>query len=269
MVHVPLWAGEAFKGTSDNGILGDCIEELDWSVGQIVDRLEELGIAENTLVFFTSDNGPARGSAGPLRGRKGTTFEGGLRVPTVAYWPGTIPPGTSYGDTATTMDILPTFAALAGAEPLGERLDGHDISVILKGETARESPYDAFYFYRGFELRAVRSGKWKLHTDGTLYDLEADIAESRDVAAGNPEATARLEALLRTGRESIGDGPVWPLDPGIALPSSARPIGRITREPKLLIPRHGETGSAAHEPPVQTKTVDTKVPPDYKRPANW
>ena len=227
MVHVPLWAGERFKDTSENGILGDCIEEIDWSVGQIRDKLEEHGIAENTLVFFTSDNGPARGSAGPLRGRKGSTYEGGLRVPTVAYWPGTIPPGTSYHDTATTMDILPTFAALAGGEYPAERVDGHDISGVLKGDTTRETPYEAFYFYRGYELRAVRSGAWKLHTDGTLYNLEADIAESRarpHPPRGESAPTVAPGACARdSGRRSM-----WP-----AIPASLcrRPPGRLERYP--------------------------------------
>lgn len=269
MVHVPLWTGEEFKDTSDNGILGDCIEELDWSVGEIRKKLEELGIAENTLVFFTSDNGPARGSAGPLRGRKGSTFEGGVRVPTVAYWPGTIPGGSSYGDTASTMDILPTFAALAGAQIPADRVDGFDISAILMGETARPSPYEAFYYYRGYELRAVRSGEWKLHTDGTLYNLEADVAESTDRASEQPAVTARLSALLDEGRKTLGDGPQWPLDPGIALPETARPIGWIDRRPKLLIPRHDLSGEAAHEPPVRTKTVEVDRPAGYERPSNW
>ena len=269
MVHVPLWAGERFKDSSDNGILGDCIEEIDWSVGQIHDKLQEHGIAGNTLVFFTSDNGPARGSAGPLRGRKGSTYEGGLRVPTVAYWPGTIPADSSFNATATTMDILPTFAALAGAEFPSDRIDGYDISGVLRGDTARASPYEAFYFYRGYELRAVRSGPWKLHSDGTLYNLEADIAESRDEASAHPEVKTRLQSLLEQARETLGDGPVWPGDAGISLPPSARPIGRIARPPELLIPRHGMEGSAAHEPPIRDKTTNVTPPPDFKRPANW
>lgn len=269
MVHVPLWAGEDFKGTSGNKILGDCIEEIDWGVGQIRKKLEERGIAENTLVFFTSDNGPARGSAGPLRGRKGSTYEGGVRVPTVAWWPGTIPAGSDYADTATTMDILPTFATLAGAPVPAERIDGFDISPMLRGDTERESPYSAFYFYRGYELRAVRSGRWKLHTDGTLYDLEADIAESRDMAAEQPEVVERLQGLLEDARRNLGDGPVWPTDDGIRVPPTARPIGKIDRRPALLIPRHGAEGDAAHEPPVRTKTVRTNPPPGHQRPENW
>lgn len=268
MVHVPLWAGEEFKGSSDNGVLGDCIEELDWGVGEIRDRLEQYGISNNTLVFFTSDNGPARGSAGPLRGRKGTTFEGGLRVPTVAYWPGTIPPGTAYDDIATTMDVLPTFAALAGAEAPMDRIDGHDISSILLGQVGTPSPYDAFYYYRGYELRAVRSGEWKLHTDGTLYNLESDVGESTDLASEKPEVRARLARLLEEARDRLGDGPTRPEEPGIELPASARPIGRIGGPPKLLIPRPGALGDAAHAPPIRG-TVEVEAPPGYQRPENW
>ena len=268
MVHVPLYAGDEFRGKSSQGILGDCIEELDWSVGQVLGKLEELGLAENTLVLFTSDNGPARGSAGPLRGRKGSTWEGGMREPTIAWWPGTVPAGTSYDGITSTMDVLPTFAALAGSSaPAGRAIDGHDISSVLKGDLEQPSRYDAFYYYRGYELRAVRSGKWKLHTSGELYDLDADIGESSDVSAGNSEIVKRLEGLLENARTELGDGPVWPVDPGIKLPPTARPIGRAG-SPKLLIPRHGKTGDAAHEPPIQTKT--TPPPPEgYKRPANW
>lgn len=268
MVHVPLYAGDDFRGKSSEGILGDCIEELDWSVGQVLDKLRELGLAENTLVLFTSDNGPARGSAGPLRGRKGDTWEGGMREPTIAWWPGTVPAGTSYDGVTSTMDVLPTFAALAGtAAPAGRTIDGHDISAVLKGGLERPSPYEAFYYYRGYELRAVRSAKWKLHASGELYDLDADIGESSDVAAENSNVVERLEGLLEKARAELGDGPVWPVDPGIKLPSTARPIGRV-ENPKLLIPRHGKTGDEAHEPPIQTKTTPPP-PPGWKPPANW
>ncbi len=268
MVHVPLFAGDDFRGKSGNGILGDAIEELDWSVGQVLGKLRDLGLAENTLVLFTSDNGPARGSAGPLRGRKGDTWEGGMREPTIAWWPGTVPPGASYDSVASTMDVLPTFARLAGTSaPTDRTIDGHDISAILKGDLDQPSAYDAFYYYRGYELRAVRSGKWKLHTTGELYDLDGDIGETSNVSVENSEVVERLEGLLENARAELGDGPVWPIDPGIKLPPTARPIGRI-ENPKLLIPRHGKTGDAAHEPPIQTKT--TPPPPKgWKPPANW
>jgi hypothetical protein len=166
------------------------------------------------------------------------------------------------------MDILPTFAALAGGSVPADRTDGHDISAILKGAVDQPSEYEAFYYYRGYTLSAVRSGNWKLHINGELYDLEGDIAESRDVAADHPDVVAQLEALIEVGRREIGDGPLWPGEPGIRVPPTARPVGKIDRMPKLLIPRHGLEGDAAHEPPVRTKT--TPPPPaDYVRPANW
>ncbi len=228
MVHVPLYAGDAFRGNSSNGILGDAIEELDWSVGQVLSKLEELGLAEDTFVLFTSDNGPARGSAGPLRGRKGSTYEGGMREPTIAWWPGTVPAGVSYDGVASTMDVLPTFAALAGTTaPTDRVIDGHDISRVFLGEIERASHYDALYYYKGYQLGAVRSGRWKLHANGELYDLETDISETTDVAARNREITERLEGLLDQAREELGDGPNWPVDPGIDVPATARPIGLV------------------------------------------
>ena len=268
MVHVPLFAGDGFRGKSNNGILGDAIEELDWSVGQVLGKLESLGLDRNTLVLFTSDNGPARGSAGPLRGRKGSAYEGGMREPTIAWWPGVVPAGISYEGITSTMDVLPTFAALAGTSaPADRAIDGHDISAIFRGDAERQSPYDAFYYYRGYQLSAVRNGKWKLHTGGALYDLDADIAESTDVAADNPEVVTLLEGLLEKARGELGDGPVWPVDPGIQLPPTARPIGQVD-SPRLLIPRPGKSGEAAHEPPIQTKTV-APPPSGWERPANW
>ena len=268
MVHVPLWAGEEFKETSGNAILGDCIEELDWSVGEIHKKLKEHGISHKTLILFTSDNGPARGSAGPLRGRKGSTYEGGMRVPTIAYWPDQIPAGSVYTATTSTMDILPTFASLAGAKYPEDRVDGHDISDILMGATEQESKYLAFYFYRGYTLAAVRSSEWKLHTDGTLYNLETDIGESQDMAADHPKIVSELNALLARARQELGDGPIWPNDPGIQLPATARPVGFIERTPMLLIPRHGADGEAAHHPPNRDRTTSPQ-PANFKRPANW
>ena len=191
-----------------------------------------------------------------------------MREPTIAWWPGTVPPGSEYGDTVSTMDILPTFAALAGGSVPADRTDGFDIAGILKGDTDQSSPYQAFYYYRGYELRAVRSGKWKLHTDGTLYDLESDISESNDLAADHPDEVTRLEGLLEKGRKEVGNGPQWPNEPGVQLPLTARPIGKIDRTPRLLIPRHGEEGDAAHEPPNRSKTV-APPPEGYVRPYNW
>ena len=267
MVHVPLYAGEEFRGKSNNGILGDAIEELDWSVGEILGKLRELGLDDNTLVIFTSDNGPARGSAGPLRDRKGSTYEGGMREPTIAWAPGMIPAGSSYNGVTSTMDLLPTLAALAGAEvPTDRVIDGYDISAILGGEIERESPHEFFYYYRGYELRAVRGGDWKLHANGVLYDLGNDIAEVNDVSREHAEIVAKLRSALETALVELGDGPAWPGDREVRIGAKARPVGKV-ESPKFLIPRPGQTGEAAHSPVIQGKT--SPPPPGWQAPANW
>lgn len=175
------------------------IDEIDWSVGQIIDTLKAHGIDENTLVIFTSDNGPAIGSAGPLKGRKGSTFEGGMRESTVVRWPGKIPAGKSNDELMTTMDLLPTFAKLAGADiPTDRVIDGRDIWPTLAGQAT--TPHETFFYHRGNELKAVRSGKWKLHTNqgqpAQLYDLENDMGEQENVIQSNPEVVQRLEQSL-------------------------------------------------------------------------
>lgn len=267
MVHVPLHAGKDFVGSTGNGILSDAIAELDWSVGQVLDKLRELNLEQDTLVLFTSDNGPARGSAGSLRGRKGSTYEGGLRVPTIAWMPGTVPPRTFYMDVLSTMDVLPTFAAMAGASLDPERvIDGHDVSHILKGDLKAESPYQFFFYYRGYNLRAVRQGSWKLHADGELYDLGLDVGESVDVSADHPEIVARLQAVLTAARQELGDGPADPLQPGAQPAATARPIGKEPN-PRFLIPRPGQTGDAAHAPVIQGPLP--KPAADWVRPDNW
>ncbi len=256
MVHVPLYASEGFRGKSANGILGDAVEEIDWGVGEILGTLRELGLAENTLVIFTSDNGPARGSAGPLRGRKGSTWEGGMREPALAWWPGEIPPGSSSGEITSTMDFLPTFAALAEAElPAGRKIDGGNIAPILRGMAGARTPYEKFFYYRGMALRAVRSGDWKLHASGELYNLDRDIGEQEDVSAANLDVVKRLEAYLEEGRRDLGDGE--------RAGAGVRPEG-VVDDPRFLIPRPGKTGAAAHEP-----IYKGPLPKGLKRPANW
>jgi arylsulfatase A-like enzyme len=192
------------------------ISEIDWSVGQILDALEEQGLADNTLVVFTSDNGPAIGEATPLRGRKGSTFEGGMREPTVIRWPGQISAGTVNDELMTAMDLLPTFAGLAGAEiPADRVIDGKNIWPVLSAQEA--SPHEAFFYYRDNDLRAVRSGKWKLHVSipgetlpqPVLFNLDEDIGETEDVAAGHPDTVQRLLGYIETAREEMGDGE-WP-----------------------------------------------------------
>jgi len=227
MPHVPLFVSEKFKGRSKRGLYGDVIMEIDWSVGQILSTLERLGIDEETLVIFTSDNGPwlsygdHAGSALPLREGKGTTWDGGTREPTLMRWPGKIPAGKVCREPAMTIDIFPTIAGLAGAGLPEHTIDGKNIRPLLSGEPGAVSPQDAYYFYWGDDLQAVRSGRWKLHfphkyrtLDGrpggtggipvkysqdetalALYDLEKDIGEQHDVAAGNPGVVKRLTGM--------------------------------------------------------------------------
>jgi arylsulfatase A len=225
MPHMPLHASDAFRGKSANGLYGDAIEEIDWSVGRILGALKELGLDERTVVVLTSDNGATNGegrSNRPLRGFKGSTWEGGMREPCVMRWPGKIPAGVTCGELACTMDLLPTFACLAGGKPPDDRIvDGQDIRPLLFGRKEGWTPREAFYYYQMDQLQAVRSGKWKLHlplklkkrnwgepepdSPLQLYDLEADIGEQRNVADRHPEVVERLTALAEKARADLGD----------------------------------------------------------------
>jgi arylsulfatase A-like enzyme len=169
MPHVPIFASERFKGKSPHGLYADVVEELDWSVGMMLEAVRQAGVDDRTLVLFFSDNGPFlsygnhAGSAAPLREGKLTSYEGGLRVPMIARWPGRIPAGHESGELITAMDLLPTLARLLGA-PLPERkIDGQDIAAVLFGQPGAASPHEAFACYAGGELQALRSGDWKLH----------------------------------------------------------------------------------------------------------
>ena len=186
------------------------IAEIDWSVGRILDTLESNGLDEKTFVIFTSDNGPPKNTAyaspGPLSGNKGSTLEGGMREPTVVRWPGQIPAGKPNDNLMTTMDLLPTFAKLAGAEvPSDRKIDGKDIWPTLAGEV--QTPHEMFFYHAGNKLQAVRSGKWKLHTKkgkpSRLFDLELDIAEKINVIKANPEVAKRLNGYLQTFAKDI------------------------------------------------------------------
>lgn len=225
MPHTPLHSGEAFHGRSANSQYGDVVEELDWSVGQILETLSGLGLDSRTLVVFTSDNGATaeKGrSNGPLRGQKGTTWEGGMREPCIMRWPGKIPAGKTCDELATTMDLLPTFARLAGTKQQSDRIiDGKDIWQLMSGKKDAKSPHEAFYYYQMDQLQAVRSGKWKLHlplkqkkknwgeptpnVPLQLYNLETDIAEQNNVADQKPDIIKRLLALAERAREDLGD----------------------------------------------------------------
>ncbi len=237
MVHVPLYVSEKFAGQSGAGLFGDVMMEVDWSVGQILDAIEQIGATENTLVILTSDNGPwlsygdHAGSAGPLREGKGTMFEGGYREPTLMRWPTRIPAGTTCDLLASTIDILPTVAALIGAELPAHQLDGVDIRPLLF-EDPEQSPRSHFYcYYGGGQLQAVRNERFKLvfphryrtldgragGTGGTpvnysqamasyaLYDLDNDLGETTDVAAEHPAVVEQLEAVAAAARVDLGD----------------------------------------------------------------
>ncbi len=191
--------GSSIDYDTRNALFQQAIAEIDWSVGEILDTLKKQGIDENTLVIFTSDNGPAVGKAGPLRGRKGSTYEGGMREPTVIRWPGKIPASKSNNELMTTMDLLPTFAKLAGAEIPSDRvIDGKDIWPVLSGNA--KTPHETFFYHRGDTLAAVRSGDWKLHAnDGIateLYNLDTDIGENNNVLKAYPAIEQRLMGYL-------------------------------------------------------------------------
>jgi len=236
MPHVPLAVSDRFKGKSEQGIYGDVIMEIDWSVGEILQALKSNGLDENTLVIFTSDNGPwlnfgkHAGSAFPLREGKGTMWEGGSRVPCIMRWPGTIGPGRVTHKLAATIDILPTIANIASAPLPKNRIDGIDIQSILF-ESDEKTPRNEYYYYYGKELIAVRAGKWKLcfphsyrsyngvdpgqngfpgkygrRTTGlALYNLQNDIAEKTNLISQYPDVVNQLEILGEKAREDLGD----------------------------------------------------------------
>lgn len=223
-MHLPLVPGNKFKGTSKDGPYGDWVQEIDWSMGELFKTLKAEGIDENTFVLFTSDNGSFRekqGSNLPLRGRKGRTDEGGMRVPCVVRWPGKIPAGTSSSALTSTLDILPTLAAIAGGKtPTDRIIDGKNIWPILTGKS-KAHPREAYYYYQMDQLQAVRSGDWKLFVamdskkrnwgkpegkmELKLYNLAKDIHEDNDVAAANPNVVKQLLAHAEAARKDLGD----------------------------------------------------------------
>lgn len=229
MVHVPLFRSEAFEGVSRRGMYGDVVEEMDHTIGRIMDAVVEEGLAENTLVLFTSDNGPwlvygdHGGSSGLLHGGKGMTWEGGMRVPAVAWWPGTIPPGSVSPIIASTMDLLPTALDLSGqSAPDSVLLDGVSLRPVLEGETSTEIR-DEYYYYRGATLYAARKGSWKAHfitewayhrdnertehDPPLLFNLDTDPEERFNVAADNPDIVKAIMDHVARHRDSLDPRP--------------------------------------------------------------
>ena len=236
MVHVPLFVSDKFKGKSGAGLFGDVMMEVDWSVGQILETLRKHKLDKDTLVVFTSDNGPwlsygdHAGSSGPLREGKGTMFDGGCRESTLMWWPDTIPAGSVCSTPAMTIDILPTVAELIGAKLPDHKIDGKSIVNLVTGKN-NKSPQEAYYFYYGQQLQAIRMGKWKIHfphgyrtmagrpggTGGiptkysqakiglSLFNLEEDIGESIDVKDKHPNVVAKMQALGQAIRKELGD----------------------------------------------------------------
>jgi len=237
MPHVPLGVSEKFKGKSEQGMYGDVMMEIDWSVGEILKALDKYGLEDNTLVIFTSDNGPwlnygnHAGSTGGLREGKGTSFEGGQRVPCIMRWPGVIPVGTVCNKLAATLDVLPTVASIAGASLPANQIDGVNILGLLKGEPDANPRDHLLYYYRKNSLEAVRKDNWKLvfphphrsyrglipGNDGwegptkqdtasfALYNLRRDPGEEYDVKDLYPGVVEELELLAQNAREDIGD----------------------------------------------------------------
>lgn len=225
MTHDPLAASPAFKGKSKNGLYGDATEELDWSMGVLFETLKQCGLDENTLVIFTSDNGAQEqfgGTNRPLRGEKGTTYEGGFRVPCIMRWPARIPASQENDELVTSMDLLPTLASYCGYEiPKDRIIDGHDVTDILEGQSIA-SPTEVFYYYQKQQLQAVRWRNWKYHLplqerikgphlpdtevgEARLYDLDSDLSETENVIDRHPEVVRQMNKLIEEVRSDMGD----------------------------------------------------------------
>jgi arylsulfatase A-like enzyme len=207
MPHVPIFVSDAFYVEDPYQAYKATIEQIDWSVGQVLNALKDAGVDEHTLVVFTSDNGPwlakkhHGGSALPLRDGKFSVYEGGMRQPCIMRWPGRIPTGSVCHELAASIDLLPTIARLTGGRvPTDRVIDGRDIRSLMMGEPGAKSPHDAYYFYRGKRLEAIRSGHWKLvrAKQVELYDLDEDISEKHNIADEHPKVVRRLVATMET-----------------------------------------------------------------------
>lgn len=262
MVHVPLYVSEKFVGKSGAGLYGDVMMEIDWSVGQILDAIESIGATNNTLVIFTSDNGPwlsygdHAGDTAGLREGKGTMWEGGVREPTLMWWPGTIPAGTTCDRLASTIDILPTIVELTGGTAPQLPLDGHSILSLMTDQEDVPSPREFFAgYYAGGQLQTIRNERFKLvfphryRTLGTgvggsggqpaeyqmvsaelqLFDLDTDVSETTNVIENFPEVADQLRAAAQTVRDDLGD--TLTKTPG----TGTRPPGKVTSPTQRLM----------------------------------
>ena len=239
------FSSPAFRGKSKNGDYGDSVEELDWSAGEIMAALKRLRLDDNTLVIFSSDNGavernPPQGSNAPYRGWGYDTSEAAMRMPCVMRWPGKIPAGKLQNEICTTMDLLPTFAKMAGAPLPAKPIDGHDIRPLLFGEPGAAAAWDevGFGFYHMGQLQAMRSGDWKLYlplktapAKGKLFDVRHDVSEEREVSAEHPDVVNRLLKFAEHLRAEIGDTN----QPG----KGQRPAGYVD-DPKPLLLKSSE-----------------------------
>lgn len=247
MVHAPLAASAAFQGKTGQTLYTDAVAEMDWSVGEILAAVEKNGLAGDTIVVFLSDNGGTpRANNGPLRGHKGSVWEGGVRVPALFWGPGRCAAGHVTDEVAHNMDLLPTFAAFAKTKPPRDRkIDGQDLTPLLTGAKGARSRHEALFHYHTDNLRAVRAGRWKYHTSGELYDLSTDPGEATNVAAAHPDVVRRLEARLAEARADLGDGEKHP-------GKGCRPVGKAKGPLRFWIPRHAASG---HPPQAPVHTV--------------
>ncbi|MCH7789442.1 MAG: sulfatase [Acidobacteria bacterium] len=242
-VHLPLYVQPRFLAESSNSAYGAAVACIDWALDVLMHELESLGLSDDTIVIFTSDNGalcrPGEGSNAPLRSTKGTTWEGGQRVPCIVRWPTEIPAGTEPTEVVTAMDLFPTIAGWCNATAPDDRIiDGRDISDLLSGGSNAASPHEAIFYYSGSNLEAVRAGQWKLHVYKNplyggpgvveeLYDLETDIGETNDVATDHPEIVAALRVHIEGARADLGDAVTGVEGTG------RRPHGRVD-DPQML-----------------------------------
>ncbi len=225
-IHGPLHPGGKFRGKSSNGRYGDWVEEMDWSVGRILDTLRQLNLDRRTLVLFSSDNGATKaGSNAPLRGYKGSVTEGGMRVPTLAWWPGQVPAGSVCAAVAANIDVLPTFLKRAGGDlPKDHVIDGQDLWPLLSGQ-GKESPHQAFFYFGGSSLRAVRSGPWKLHVlTNLLFNLDQDLGETTNLADEHPDIVKKLQEYAVRMEADLG-----------AAGKGVRPPGRVADPQPLTL----------------------------------